>query len=78
MNLREVIDASGKGYRDFARLVGCSHNHLFQVANSGKGLSVRLAMKIKEIDPRFSLEDQARVGQPRADGGSADGSEVAA
>lgn len=59
MLLRECIDgSSGRTFRDYADAVGCSHNHLVQVAHLQKSLSLPLARKLKAFDARFSYEDQ--------------------
>lgn len=72
MLLRDVIAASERSLRDLAGELGCSHNHLSQVANLKKPLSAALGLKIsRTINAGFSMEDQQEAFEAaeRARGG---------
>lgn len=63
MTLIDFLDASeGETWRSLAAKVGCSHNHLFQVANGDKDISMRLARRIEEVTKgRVTVAELARL-----------------
>jgi hypothetical protein len=61
MKLLQCVETSGKTFREFADEVGCSHNHLVQVAHLQKNLSYSLGLKITAFDARFSYAEQHKA-----------------
>jgi plasmid maintenance system antidote protein VapI len=67
MVLSDVIQTSNRSLRDLAGELGCSHNHLSQVANLKKPLSAALGLKItKKLNPLFSTDEQQEAYEAAA------------
>lgn len=62
MSLSDYIAETKSSYRKLARRVGCSHNHLHNIARGIKGFDVDIALKIR-AETGLSLD---ALAAPRA------------